>query len=134
MNIFSKIFSNHEKRTSLQKVSFYVSITIAVLVLFFCALLPTRRRNVSSLANSKVKELIRSCLQLLEASKQDSNSVIRLAHANYAQGYFNAAKLLQKDEEIEEATGIDVVQLQEELDSAQKEAMRSIAKQSQIKF
>jgi len=77
---------------------------------------------------------MRSCLQLLEASKQDSNSVIRLAHANYAQGYYNVARMLQTDEEIEESTGIDIRQVQDDLDSAQKEAMRSIAKQSQIKF
>jgi hypothetical protein len=134
MNIISKIFSNHEKRTSLQKISFYLSISIAVLVLFFCALLPSRRKNNSLISNSRIKELMRSCLQLLEASKQDSNSVIRLAHANYAQGYYNVARMLQTDEEIEESTGIDIRQVQDDLDSAQKEAMRSIAKQSQIKF
>ena len=77
-------------------------------------------------------------MQLLEASKQDSNSVIRLAHANYAQAYLNVARMLQTDEEIEESLALSNAQaggvqeieaLQAYLDDAQKEAMRSVAKQ-----
>ena len=76
--------------------------------------------------------------QLLEASKQDSNSVIRLAHANYAQAYLNVARMLQTDEEIEESLALlnararEIEALQADLDDAQKEAMRAVAKQASL--
>lgn len=138
MNHFSlknikQVFFPEGKRTYLQKISYYIALFLFMFVLFLCALLPSRKRTAVKFANSKVKEILRSCLQLLEASKQDSNSVIRLAHANYAQAYLNVARMLQNDEDIEESIGFEISALQSDLDESQKESMKSIHKTT-IKF
>ena len=135
MNTFSFVsklttFGNGDERSTLQTASLYVALFLGIFVLFLCAMMPSRKRTATKFANLKLKEIVRSCMQLLEASKQDSNSVIRLAHANYAQAYLNVARILQTDEDIEETTGIQTEALQADLDEAQKDAMRSVAKQS----
>lgn len=137
---FEKFMFPDGKQTPSQKISFYVALFVGVFVLFLCAIMPSKRRTSVKFANSKLREVIRSCLQLLEASKQDSNSVIRLAHANYAQAYLNVARMLQNDEEIEESLAMlnaragvrEIEALQADLDDAQKEAMRSAAKQASL--
>jgi hypothetical protein len=134
MNTFLGIFDGEQ--TQLQKISLYVAIFLIVFVLFMCALMPSKKKTASKFARTKLKEILRSCLQLLEDSKQDSNSVIRLAHANYAQAYLNVARMLQNDEDIEETTGKEIEALQADLDEAQKDAMRSVSKQAstQVKY
>lgn len=128
-----QVFFPEGERTYLQKVSYYIALFLFMFVLFLCALLPSRKKTAVKFANSKVKEILRSCLQLLEASKQDSNSVIRLAHSNYAQAYLNVARMLQNDEDIEESIGYEISSLQSDLDEAQKESMKSIHKNN-VKF
>ena len=90
---------------------------------------------MNKFGDMKIREIMRSCKQLIEASKQDSNSVIRLAHSNYAQAYLNVARMLQTDEELFEITGVELNALQDELDDAQKDAMRSVGKHiAHVKF
>lgn len=132
-HFFKQVFFPEVERTQLQKMSLYIAIFLAILVLFMCALMPSRKKTAIKFSNYKLKEILRSCLQLLENSKQDSNSVIRLAHANYSQAYLNVARMLQEDEEIEETLGMEILALQSDLDEAQKEAMRSISKYN-LKF
>ena len=128
-----QVFFPEGERTYLQKVSYSIALFLFIFVLFLCALLPSRKKTAVKFANSKIKEILRSCLELLEASKQDSNSVIRLAHANYAQAYLNVARMLQNDEDIEESIGYEISALQSDLDEAQKESMKFIHK-TNIKF
>lgn len=60
------------EQTHLQKISLYVAIFLIVFVLFMCALMPSKKKTASKFARTKLKEILRSCLQLLEDSKQDS--------------------------------------------------------------
>jgi CII-binding regulator of phage lambda lysogenization HflD len=134
MNTFLGILGGEQ--TQMQKISLYVAIFLFVFVLFMCAMMPSKKKTASKFSRTKLKEILRSCLQLLEDSKQDSNSVIRLAHANYAQAYLNVARMLQTDEDIVETTGKEIEALQADLDEAQKDAMRSVSKQAstQVKY
>ena len=56
-----------------------------------------------------IKIMVRSCARWAVASLQDKSPLIAVLHANYAAGYLWALQDCFTDEEIINATGIDVI-------------------------
>lgn len=116
-----------------QKSAFVVAAFVFIFVLFACALFASTSKSRYSAGgkqykNEKMKQIMKSCREMIDLSTQDSNSTIRLAHANYAQAYLNVAKVLNTDEEIFLETGMDPDAIQKEIQQVEKHAMRSAHK------
>ena len=55
-----------------------------------------------------IEILLRQCARWALTSIQDTTPLVRLLHANYSTGYLWALKDIATDDEIENATGVDM--------------------------
>jgi hypothetical protein len=75
-----------------------------------------------------INKLVRQSARWATAAKQDKNSMIAVLHANYGAGYLWALKDIAKTEDIEEATGIDILKFEAEIVNTQDTATKYMAK------
>ena len=111
-----------------QRILVYSLAVACFVILFFCALLPSRRADIKKYKLFKVSELLKSAQKFKEASLQDSNAIVRVMHANYAQAYFNAARILASDDEIQDREGIDMEDFIKDLENTEREGVNSLGK------
>lgn len=72
--------------------------------------------------NSKdeiIGTLIRQAARWSTAAAQDENPMVAVLHANYGAGYLWALKDIATDDEIKQASGIDVLRFKKEVVEAQ---------------
>jgi len=62
-----------------------------------------------------IKTLLRQSAKWTMASNQDKNPIIALLHANYGAGYLSALRDIATDQEIETATGTDILKFRGEI-------------------
>ena len=72
--------------------------------------------------------LTRQAARWATAAKQDKNSMISVLHANYGAGYLWALKDIATAEQVKQATGIDLVQLEYEIVTTQDMATKRMAR------
>lgn len=75
-----------------------------------------------------IKIMVRSCARWAVASLQDKSPLIAVLHANYAAGYLWALQDCFTDEEIINATGIDVIRFQKSITDVQDIATKGLVK------
>ena len=73
--------------------------------------------------------LIRQAARWAAAAQQDKSPMIALLHANYGAGYLWALKDIASDQDIYNATGIDVVQFKKKIIDIQDAATTRVSKQ-----
>ena len=84
---------------------------IGVLVIYYlvyvnkkCFIYDSSRK----LQNKNIKTLVRQAARWSTAAEQDDSPLIRVLHANYGAGYLWALTDIANDDEIENATGINM--------------------------
>jgi hypothetical protein len=86
-------------------------------------------RNVKNALDARaLKDLIKSASQWNVRAIQDSNPMIALMNSNYAMAYFNVARSIGSDADIEKHTQIQIDQFLQELEATQQACMQSITK------
>ena len=75
-----------------------------------------------------INKLLRQSARWATAAKQDKNSMIAVLHANYGAGYLWALKDIAKIDDIEKATGIDILKFEAEIINTQDMTTRYMAK------
>lgn len=78
--------------------------------------------------NEKIKILVRQSARWTIASEQDENPYIAMLHANYGAGYIFALRSIATDAQIKEATGLDVVKLEQEITKVQDMSFVKLAR------
>lgn len=75
-----------------------------------------------------IKTLVRQAARWSTAAKQDNNSMISVLHANYGAGYLWALRDIASDEEIKDATGVDILKFQNEIIQIQDDVTMKMGK------
>lgn len=86
----------------------------------------TMRKCIS--LNDAIQRLVRQAARWSTAATQDRNSMIAVLHANYGQGYLMALREIATDEQIANATGIDLLEFQKAITDAQDFATMRMVK------
>ena len=82
--------------------------------------------STHTLQTNNIKTLVRQSARWSTAAKQDESSMIAVLHANYGAGYLWALKDIYTDEQIKQATGIDVQKFAKEITSIQDYATKKM--------
>jgi len=75
-------------------------------------------------STSHIHTLIRQTARWAIASAQDEDALIAVLHANYAVGYLSALKEIATDTQIEQATGLDLIEFQRDIQQVQDQATK----------
>lgn len=75
-----------------------------------------------------IKKLVRQTSRWSVASIQDENPVIAVLHSNYSAGYLWALKDIASKEDIEKATGINMLEFENHIVKNQDYVTRNLAK------
>lgn len=104
-------------------------ITKIIIVLLFILLLFIIIKNFDQKDCEKtqaIKTLVRQAARWSTAANQDKSPIIAILHANYGAGYLWALKDIATDNEIEKATGIDVLKFRDEIIKVQDNASKKM--------
>lgn len=74
-----------------------------------------------------IKTLVRQAARWSVAASQDGNSMIAVLHSNYSLGYLYALRDIATDQEIVEATNINVLKFRDELIKIQDATTKKMA-------
>ena len=102
-----------------------VIIIIVILVYFFVYV--NVRRSLGDVRDQPIKTLVRQASRWSMAAAQDQSAMIAVLHANYGAGYLWALRDIATDNEIKEATGIDVLKFRDEITKVQDTATKKMA-------
>lgn len=73
-----------------------------------------------------IEVMVRSCSRWAVASLQDRSPLIAVLHANYAAGYLWALQDCFTDDQIHNATGIDIIKFQKSITRVQDISTRRL--------
>jgi hypothetical protein len=106
-------------------MSYYFFIGIFFGIVMYMILLKLTKTKKTTETESIVT-LIRGCARWAIASKQDTSPLISLLHANYAAGYLWALQDCFTDDQIHNATGINIIKFQKSITRVQDKATRGL--------
>lgn len=107
---------------------YYILAILVVCIIGVTILLTRQLKNNTSDKSEMIRILIRQASRWAMASKQDTEIMIAVLHANYGAGYLWAVRDIATDNEIEEATGINILQFRDEIIKIQDTVTRRLAK------
>ena len=102
------------------------SIIILTLIIIISILVASS--NKSDTKSTAIKTLVRQAARWSTAASQDQNVLIAVLHSNYAAGYLWALRDIATDQEIESATGINVLKFRDEITNTQDLTTKRLAK------
>lgn len=76
----------------------------------------------------EIRTLIRQASRWSAASEQDKSVAIALLHANYGAGFLWALKDIATDNEIQNATGLDIIKFTKTITDIQDKATQNLSK------
>ena len=95
-----------------------------LIILFF--LLIIHKETASKNMEKEIKTLVRQAARWSSAAKQDKNPMIAVLHSNYGAGFLWALKDIATQEQIEQATGIELLKFEKEITSVQDGAIKKM--------
>lgn len=104
--------------------------TIIYINLAIAGLLILKNINIETESDHKdverIQQLIKQTSRWSLASQQDNNVFIANLHANYGVGYLQALKDIYREEEIQNVTGIDLLNFSKQIVDIQDSAARRL--------
>ena len=86
----------------------------------------SQKKSKNSLDSRAIRDLVKSASQWKTRSIQDSNPLIALMNANYAMAYFNVARAVGSDVDVETYTSISIDEFNKDLENIQAAAIQKI--------
>jgi len=84
--------------------------------------------DATDILHDIIKTLVRQASRWSSAAEQDESPLVSVLHANYGAGYLWALKDIATSEQINQATGVDVLRFEKEItriqDNATKKALQ----------
>lgn len=105
----------------LTTIFFTIIIFIIIIVLFYFLIW----KKVADI-NDIIKKLSRQAARWSVASKQDSNPIIGVLHANYGAGYLWAIKDIADDDQFKLATSLDMKEFEKNIIDAQDDVTKKL--------
>ena len=106
-------------------------ILFILLALLLLITITKTEKSKSNLKSQSKKDdiiaLVRQTARWSVAAQQDDTPLIALLHANYGAGYLWALKDIATDQEIENAAGVNVLELKKRVTDIQDQATRKVA-------
>lgn len=106
----------------------YYKLALLVICIIILIIVLTKTSCQSSNKVETIRILIRQASRWTMAAKQDTEIMISVLHANYGASYLWAVRDIATDNEIEKATGIDILQFRDEIIKVQDEVTRRLVK------
>jgi hypothetical protein len=100
-----------------------IYISILLIILFFYS-----SQNLNTNNNKNIQKLLRQSARWAVAAEQDTNPLIAVLHANYGAGYLWALKDIANNEDIKNATGIDMKTFENKIINIQDTTTKRMAK------
>ncbi len=95
---------------------FATIILVVIIILLVCYIMFKDNNSNKSII---IKTLVRQSSRWATAAAQDENVLISVLHANYGAGYLWALRDIATDQEIINATGIDVLKFRDAITQVQ---------------
>lgn len=108
----------------------YEIILILIIIIFILVYVIIKNPKKKTKDNKKnmINTLVRQASRWSMAAKQDKSPMIALLHANYGAGYLWALKDIFTDQEIQQATGMNVLEFRDEIVDIQDHVTMEIIK------
>ena len=108
----------------------YEIILILLIVIFVLVYVIIKKPKKKDKDDKKtmINTLVRQASRWSTAAKQDKSPLIALLHANYGAGYLWELKDIFTDQEIEKATGMNVLEFRDEIVEIQDQANLKVIK------
>jgi len=103
----------------------FLSTFVVLMYLVFC-LTNTCKPKGALKIDQVIEVMVRSCSRWAVASLQDRSPLIAVLHANYAAGYLWALQDCFTDDQIHNATGIDIIKFQKSITRVQDISTRRL--------
>tara|TARA_B100000700_G_C15045386_1_gene857632 strand:- start:2762 stop:3172 length:411 start_codon:yes stop_codon:yes gene_type:complete len=113
------------------KNNMVIGLVIGCILTYFLIEIRNRcfiKNNATKMLHDKINILLRQTARWATAAKQDENPLIAVLHANYGAGYLWALKDIATGNQINSASGIDIVKFEKEIIKTQDEATTNLAK------
>jgi hypothetical protein len=120
---FDKVLVHSVGSTSIHYINMLDNNMIAIILLTTVILLLIWERTKNN-KNVYLDTLLRQSARYAIAAQQDESPLIAVLHINYAAAYFYASKDIASDNEIFNATGIDVHEYKQHLSKIQDAVSR----------
>ena len=99
---------------------------IFLIVLFLILIIQKDTEKDNKNMDEEIKTLVRQAARWSSAAKQDENPMIAVLHSNYGAGFLWALKDIATQEQIEKATGIELLKFEKEITSVQDSAIKKM--------
>ena len=102
---------------------------LSMFVVLMCLVMFLKNKNKTKKnlnMDQVIEVMVRSCSRWAVASLQDRSPLIAVLHANYAAGYLWALQDCFTDDQIYNATGIDIIKFQKRITQVQDKATRGL--------
>ena len=99
---------------------------IFLIVLFLLLVIQKDTEKDNKNMDTEIKTLVRQAARWASAAKQDENPMIAVLHSNYGAGFLWALKDIASQEQIEQATGIELLKFEKEITDAQDGAIKKM--------
>lgn len=103
----------------------FLSMFVFLMYLVFCLAKMGKPKGTLKI-DQVIEVMVRSCSRWAVASLQDRSPLIAVLHANYAAGYLWALQDCFTDDQIHNATGIDIIKFQKRITTVQDIATRGL--------
>jgi hypothetical protein len=103
----------------------FLSVFI-ILMYFVCYLMNSGKTKEALKIDQVIQVMVRSCSRWAVASLQDRSPLIAVLHANYAAGYLWGLQDCLTDDQIHNATGIDIIKFQKSITRVQDISTRRL--------
>jgi hypothetical protein len=105
-----------------------IPIILIIFIIIYYIIYNNKLNNYSYDNNEIIKILIRQSARWSAAALQDKSPLIAVLHANYGAAYLWAVKDIFTSEEIEKATGINLLKFQKKISEVQDMITKKMVK------
>jgi hypothetical protein len=110
----------------IQQLKISVIVILCILFVTLISKCTDKNSGFKVSTSTHVNDLIKQSSRWHTTSKQDTNPVIALMHANYAISYAKMARKLVGEKRVEKLTGVNISELLYFLEEDQQSAIKSI--------
>jgi hypothetical protein len=112
---------------ALASLSVFKWVLFGFVVIVILWVMSSQQKSKNALDSRAIRDLVKSASQWKTRSIQDSNVVISLMNANYAMAYFNVARSIGTDADVESHANISIDEFMRDLENVQSAAIHKIS-------
>jgi c-di-AMP phosphodiesterase-like protein len=112
---------------ALASLSVFKWILAGFIVVMIVWMIANQKSTRNALDARAIKELVKSSAQWNTRALQDSNTLVALMNSNYALAYFNVARSIGSDADVEAYTDVRIDEFLKELEDTQSSSIQKMS-------